>query len=200
MTFDDEISEHRINSAIIYCCLFLLFLKVENEIKTAYLYSATITLCNILQCTKICMVSYLQLRHMCAWLNGRLTWWLKCPLHKTQNCLLCSSLALHVPNQGWSWLWLPFLSPFSSSSLSSRYTFSINNLHLHLYYAVSLSYSHFFICHIFHGTGRLVLTYSKNSLYVRVAGNIPGILTQDAIQFCSSKFFSCFVQPSISTA
>ena len=43
MTFDDEISEHRINSAIIYCRLFLLFLNVENEIKTAYLYSATIT-------------------------------------------------------------------------------------------------------------------------------------------------------------
>ena len=43
VSFDDEISEHRINSAIIYCRLFLLFLKVENEIKTAYLYSATIT-------------------------------------------------------------------------------------------------------------------------------------------------------------
>ena len=125
----------------------------------------------------------------------------------TQNCVLCSSLALHVLNQGWSWLWLPFPTSFSSSSLSSlfsRYTFSINNLHLHLYFAVSLglllSYSHFFISHTFHRTGRLILTYSKNSLYVRVAGNIQCILTQGAIQFCSSKLFSCFVQPSVSTA
>ena len=67
-----------------------------------------------------------------------------------QNYLLCSSLALHVLNQEWSWPWLPFPSSFSSSSLSSlfsRYTFSINNLHFLLYFAVSLSlllsYSHF---------------------------------------------------------
>ena len=92
-------------------------------------------------------------------------------------------------------LFLPLLFPHFSHAI----TFSINNLHLHLYFAVSLSYSHFFICHIFHGTGRLILTYSKNSLYVQVDGNIPGILTQGAIQFCSSKFFSCFVQLSIST-
>ena len=92
----------------------------------------------------------------------------------------------------------------SLSSLFSRYTFSINNLRLHLYFAVSLdlllSYSHFFISHTFHGTGRIILTYSKKILYVWVAGNIPCILTQGAIQFCSSTFFSCFVQPSVLTA
>ena len=153
------------------------------------------------------MISYLRLRHvrMTQLVDTRDDY--SALLISTQNCVLCSSLALHVLNQGWSWLSLPFPSSFSFSSLSSlfsRYTFSIYNLHLHLYFAVSLglllSYSHFFISHTFHGTSRLILTYLKNSLYVRVAGYIPCILMQGAIQFCSRKFFSCFVQPSVSIA
>jgi hypothetical protein len=123
----------------------------------------------------------------------------------TQNCVLCSSLAWirGEVDCGYRFrrLFVPLLFPHFYHAIRSRSTISICIYILLLVWAccclIAISS---FIFHTFHGTGRLILTYSNNYLYVRVAGNIPCILTQGAIQFCSSKLFSCFAQPSVLTA
>ena len=127
-------------------------------------------------------------------------------VRKTACCArlwLCMSLIRGEVDCGYRFrrLFVPLLFPHFYHAIRSRSTISICIYILLLVWAccclIAISS---FIFHTFHGTGRLILTYSNNYLYVRVAGNIPCILTQGAIQFCSSTFFSCFVQPSVLTA
>ena len=84
-------------------------------------------------------------------------------------------------------LFLPLLFLHFSHAIHSRSTVSICIYILLLVWACCCLIAIFFISHTFHGTDSFLLT-QKKIIYVRVAVYIPCILTQGAIQFCSSKF------------